>query len=58
MEYLDTVKEIIADYIARDEVIENDDMFYIIVSDYRTMTKQDRIDEEIDKAFQKIYEKK
>jgi len=33
-------------------------MFYIIVSDYRTMTKQDRIDEEIDKAFQKIYEKK
>lgn len=58
MEYLDTVKERIADYIARDEVIENDDMFYIIVSDYRTMTKQDRIDEEIDKAFQKIYEKK
>lgn len=53
MEYLDTVKERIADYIARDEVIENDDMFYIIVSDYRTMTKQDRIDEEIDKAFQK-----
>lgn len=33
-------------------------MFYIIVSDYRTMTKHDRIDEEMDKAFQKIYEKK
>ena len=33
-------------------------MFYIIVSDYRTMTKQDRIEEEIDKVFQKLYAKK
>lgn len=33
-------------------------MFYIIVSDYRTMTEQDRIDEEIDKSFQKLYAKK
>ena len=33
-------------------------MFYIIVQDYRNMTKQGRIDEEIDKAFQKLYAKK
>lgn len=33
-------------------------MFYTIVTDYRRITAQDRIDEEIDKAFQKLYEKK
>ena len=33
-------------------------MFCMIVLDYRKMTEQDRIDEEIDKAFQKLYEKK
>lgn len=33
-------------------------MFCMIVLDYRKMTEQDRIDEEIDKVFQKLYEKK
>lgn len=33
-------------------------MFFIIVSDYRAHTEKDRINEEIDKAFQKLYEKK
>ena len=33
-------------------------MFYMIVQDYRAMTEQDRIDEEVDKAFQKLYAKK
>ena len=33
-------------------------MFYIIVHDYRVMTEQDRIDEEVDKVFQKLYAKK